>query len=79
MKSIKKLDLKGKRVLIRVDYNVPIQNGLIIDNFRIKASLDTINYCLVAGASIVLMSHLGRPGGKAIQEFSLDPIAFSLE
>ena len=79
MNIINDLEIKGKRVLIRVDYNVPIIDGLIVDDFRIKASLPTINHCLNMGASVVLMSHLGRPNGKIMPEMSLDPIAFCLE
>ena len=79
MNIINDLEIKGKRVLIRVDFNVPIIDGLIVDDFRIKASLPTINHCLNMGASVVLMSHLGRPNGKIMPEMSLDPIAFCLE
>ena len=79
MKDIKKLNLKNKRAIIRVDFNVPLKNGIILDDFRIKESLKTIKYCLEEGASIVLISHLGRPKGKHIQSLSLDPIAFLLE
>ena len=79
MKDIKKLNLKNKRAIIRVDFNVPLKNGIILDDFRIKESLKTIKYCLEEGASIVLISHLGRPKGKSIQSLSLDPIAFLLE
>ncbi len=79
MKDIKKLNLKNKRAIIRVDFNVPLKNGIILDDFRIKESLKTIKYCLEEGASIVLISHLGRPKGKNIQSLSLDPIAFLLE
>jgi len=79
MQKIKELQLKGERVLIRVDYNVPLQNGLVVDDFRIRASLPTINHCLKSGASIVLMSHLGRPEGEIIPKMSLDPVAFALE
>ena len=79
MIDIKKLNLKNKRAIIRVDFNVPLKNGIILDDFRIKESLKTIKYCLEEGASIVLISHLGRPKGKNIQSLSLDPIAFLLE
>ena len=79
MKDIKKINLKNKRAIIRVDFNVPLKNGIILDDFRIKESLKTIKYCLEEGASIVLISHLGRPKGKNIQSLSLDPIAFLLE
>ena len=79
MQNIKDLQLTGERVLIRVDYNVPIQDGLVVDDYRIRASLPTIKHCLNKGASVVLMSHLGRPEGKIVPEMSLDPVAFALE
>ncbi|MBN1921017.1 MAG: phosphoglycerate kinase [Anaerolineae bacterium] len=75
-KTIRDVDLHGKRVLMRVDYNVPIKEGIISDDKRIKATLPTIKYILEQGASLVLMSHLGRPAGTGYQaEFSLKPIA----
>jgi len=73
MQHIKDLDIKGKQVLIRCDYNVPISNGNIVDKFRVDASFDTIDYCLKNGCSIVLMSHLGRPNGRELS-LSLYPI-----
>jgi phosphoglycerate kinase len=72
--SISDLDLGGKRVFIRVDFNVPIRNGVIGDDTRIKASLPTIEYALDKGATVILASHLGRPKGKVAAEFSLRPI-----
>jgi phosphoglycerate kinase len=72
--SISDLDLAGKRVFIRVDFNVPIKNGVIGDDTRIKASLPTIKYALDKGATVILASHLGRPKGKVAPEFSLQPI-----
>jgi phosphoglycerate kinase len=59
-KTIKDIDLKGKRVLIRVDFNVPIKDGVITSNKRILAALPTINYAIQAGAKVILLSHLGR-------------------
>ena len=75
-KTAEDVDLRGKRVLCRVDFNVPIKDGRIGDDTRIQASLDTINYVLdQEGASLVLMSHLGRPKGKVVPEYSLKPVA----
>jgi len=62
--SIRDLDLSGKRVFIRVDFNVPIKNGVIGDDTRVKSSLPTIKYALDKGATVILASHLGRPKGK---------------
>jgi phosphoglycerate kinase len=80
-KSIRDLDLAGKRVLMRVDFNVPQDKatGAITNNQRIVAALPTINYALEKGAAVVLMSHLGRPDGQKIAKFSLKPIAVELE
>lgn len=73
--SIRDLDLKNKKALIRVDFNVPLENGKIMDASRIQASLPTIQYVLDHGGSVILMSHLGRPKGKHEREFSLAPCA----
>ena len=78
-KSIRDLDLKGRRVFIRVDFNVPLKNGVIGDDTRIRESLPTIRYALDAGARcVVLASHLGRPKGKPNPEMSLKPVASRL-
>jgi phosphoglycerate kinase len=78
-KTVEDVDLRGKRVLCRVDFNVPIKDGRIGDDTRIRAALDTINYILdQEGSSLVLMSHLGRPKGKAAKEYSLRPVAVRL-
>ena len=73
--SIRDLDLQGKRVFIRVDFNVPIKEGRIKDDTRVRASLPTITYALEHGATVILASHLGRPKGGPSPEFSLRPVA----
>ncbi len=76
MKIIDEIDLKGKRVLFRFDFNVPLDSSLnITDDIRIRAVLPTINYALDEGAKVIIMSHLGRPKGKVTPEFSLAPVA----
>jgi len=78
--TIKDIDIKGKRVLIRVDYNTPLNpDGSVADNRKITESLPTINYCLDNGASIILMSHLGRPKGKVVEEMRLTMVGKRLE
>jgi phosphoglycerate kinase len=77
--SISDLDLAGKRLFMRVDFNVPIKEGSIKDDTRIRASLPSIRHALNGGATLVLASHLGRPKGKPRPEMSLRPIAAALE
>ena len=77
-KTVKDLELGGKRVLMRVDFNVPLDGSTVTDDTRIRAALKTIEYVLDAGASLVLMSHLGRPKGEVKPEFSLRPAAEKL-
>ena len=79
MNNILDIDIQNKKVLIRVDYNVPIENGIVKNNFRILQSLNTINYCLDQGSSVVLMSHMGRPDNNSRDEsLSLRPVADEL-
>jgi phosphoglycerate kinase len=77
--SVDQLDLAGKRVFLRVDLNVPLEDGRVAEDTRIRAVVPTIEHCLKAGASIILASHLGRPKGKADPRFSLAPVAARLE
>ena len=78
MKTIRGVNVKNKTVLVRVDYNVPVKNGKVINNLRIKASLPTLEYLREAGAKkIILISHLGRPEGRD-KSLSLAPVAESL-
>jgi phosphoglycerate kinase len=73
--SVKDLDLKDKRVFIRVDFNVPIKDGKIEDETRIVGALPTINYAVQQGAKVILASHLGRPKGAREEKYSLKPVA----
>ncbi|KON86382.1 phosphoglycerate kinase [Sporosarcina globispora] len=74
-KSVKDVELKGKRVFCRVDFNVPMKDGQVTDETRIKAALPTIGYLMNQGAKIILASHLGRPKGSVVEELRLTPVA----
>jgi len=76
MKSINEVDIRGKKVLMRVDFNVPVDsNGVITDDTRIKAHIRTIKYCLDNNAKVILMSHMGRPKGQRVEKLTLKPVA----
>jgi phosphoglycerate kinase len=79
LKTIKNAKVEGKTVLVRVDYNVPLENGEVMDDTRIVESLPTLQYLLKSGAKVIVMSHLGRPNGKVEDNLKMDPIAAKLE
>ncbi len=74
-RTIKELPLEGKRVLIRVDFNVPLKEGKVTDSTRISAALPTIRYALERNAKVILMSHLGRPDGQVVEKLRMKPVA----
>ena len=78
IRSLHSFDVKQKRVLMRVDFNVPIENDRVVDSFRIRSAIPSIKECLESGTSLVLMSHLGRPNGKIDEKYSLVPVGEAL-
>jgi phosphoglycerate kinase len=74
-KSVRDVEVKGKRVFVRVDFNVPLENGRITDDTRIRETLPTIRYLTERGAKVILASHLGRPKGQVVEEMRLTPVA----
>ena len=77
--SLRDLDVKGRKVLMRVDFNVPLAEGKVADDTRIAAVLDSIRYILDKGGCVILMSHLGRPDGKVVDKYRMDPVAKRLQ
>lgn len=77
-KSVRDVEVKGKRVFMRVDFNVPLENGNITDDTRVRETLPTINYLVEQGAKVILASHMGRPKGVIVDSMRLTPAAVRL-
>ena len=78
-KTLKDIDVKGKRVFCRVDFNVPMKDGKVTDETRIRAAIPTIQYLVEQGAKVILASHLGRPKGEVVEELRLNAVAERLQ
>ncbi|MBQ7606313.1 MAG: phosphoglycerate kinase [Firmicutes bacterium] len=78
-KTVKDIDVKGKRVLVRCDFNVPMKDGKITDDIRITSAIPTIKYLVENGAKVILMSHMGRPEGEPNMKYTLEPVAKRIE
>ena len=74
-KTVRDIDVKGKKTIVRCDFNVPMKDGVITDDNRITAALPTIKYLVENGAAVILMSHLGRPKGQPNKDYTLAPVA----
>src|SRR3990167_6754100 len=77
-RSLETADLAGKRVLVRVDFNVPMEGGVITDDTRLRSALPTIHYLSSRGAKVILLAHFDRPKGKRVPEMSLAPVVAPL-